>query len=232
MDLIKHFLYLLPRLLLEYFVDFLILAFRFEDNYDVLSLESESGTVYYTRYGNTNATLQGYFLHIKTYPTNENLQGLKFLINNGNPVRVVVNGYEHNEVNAFETNDKLDLVGAALVASKKGTLTNFPDFALDLERAIEKIDTGELHLYTNEALVRMAFFKTCGQGMLRPQLLFQKLLKLYTINLLLKPITTDPRAIIALKILSENTDSRLLKALYILNNIITPFNKLLKYIQC
>lgn len=229
--MLKHILLLIPRILIEWLSTVKVLATIVpEDNKEnIIGFEGSSGGVFYGICGSSDITTHSLTIYQKTYATEDNINALISMLQRGRLSRVYINGYEDGEETYIEQKGCLDLVGPALLVSR-GNFDQLGDLlTLNLEMVMEYHADKLLHLSTDEALCKAAFYLTAGKGLVYPKEIYKKLIRVYAVNFLLKPIYSDIRTVAALKVLSELTDNKIFKLLYKLNNKVLPFDKALEY---
>lgn len=228
--MLKHVLLLIPRLIMEWARTIYSLATIVPEPKDnIVGFEGASEAVFYGIHGLSDITTHSLMIYQKTYATIENVNALINMLQQGKLSRVYINGYEDGAETYTKQPHCLDLAGPALLMTNQDFRALGDLLALNLEIVMEYHADKVLHLSTDEALCKAAFYLTAGKGLVYPKEVYKKIVRVYMINFLLKPIYSDIRAVIALKVLSENTDSKLFKILHKINNKLRPFDKALEY---
>ncbi len=225
---VKHYLFLVFRLLREYLSDFINLAKRVPTDESTLPTMCAVGendeVIFYSDYASTNLYIQAMFMDSLKQINPQTMTALRYLVGGGMPQRALLNPYEDHEVEFFAEDDKsLNVVGAALISSYPGVNYSFETYALNAELMLDRLSEKSVYSKsTDRALVEMACYVSCGAGLIHPQVMYNKLFKRYLINLILKPIFLKPETVTALRVLSEKKSSNVLfKILYKLNNLFT-----------
>lgn len=226
--MLKHALLLIPRIIIEWIKDIKLLRNRKVQAIPLLKVSDGPDSAYAIK--NKLATLpiqalEMYFNH--EYPNNSYYNGASAILNRGEPLKLLYYPTE-DSFSKLDIKDTMDIVGASLISLKPYTdmYNMYPE---ELSIALENLENNKLNLTTESAIVLMSFYACCGKGFIWPQKHYKKLLKLYLINLVLKPFQADYRTVIALYCLSVKTNNPIWKLLYILNAWHTPIKKIQDY---
>jgi hypothetical protein len=226
--MIKHVLLLIPRLIREWWVDIYLLRNRVAKNEGLLRVADGIERAYYTRHGISTLPLQAVDIYFnQKYTDNMSYNGASILLNRGEPVKLLHCHIEDSN-HTLAAKDSMDIAGASLIALKPFTdpYSMYPE---EVSISLENLESNVYNLSTSAAVVLMSFYACCGKGFVWPQKHYKKLLRIYMINLLLKPIQGDYRAVMALYALSVRTNNPLWKLLYKLNSRHTPIEKIESY---
>lgn len=226
--MLKHFILLLPRLMFEWFRDLQLLRSRIQKTAGVNRSNDGTDRAYVTRHGIGTLPLQAIeMVNVHTQPNPMYYNGASILLNRGNPVKLLHNHVEDTYYK-LGANDFLDIAACSYISLKpiKSIELMYPE---EVDITMEKLDQHFYNLTTQQAIVLMSLYGCCGKGLVWPRKHYAKLFRLYKINLLLKPIQTDYRIVMAIYSLAKTTQDPIWKFLYKINAYHTKIEDMEKY---
>jgi hypothetical protein len=224
----KHFILLLPRLIIEWWKDIQLFENRIKKYAGLNRSADGTDRAYVTRYGVSTLPLQAIeMVNNHKYPNPMYYNGASVLLNRGNPVKLLHDSVD-DSFHRLGANDFLDIAACSYISLKpiKSVELMYPE---EVDITMEKLDIHFYNLTTQQAIVLMSLYGCCGKGLVWPRKHYTKLFRLYKINLLLKPIQTDYRVVMAIYSLAKTTQNPIWKFLYKINSRHTKIEDMEKY---
>lgn len=208
MDAVKHILLLPFRLVIEYCK---LMFARNMPKSNIFARAVHSPGSDFSLFGEdlVGHSLAGKGKVLNSYFTN----GATNLLNCGLPKKYIYNPYE-DEFTKMDS--QLTDIGALSLTDFE-VKENDALLSLEIEQAMAYHKDNVWNLSTDEAICLMSLYKVLGSGLVYPHVQYNILLKIYLINIILRPYTNNTATKIAMQSLARKTNHKLWKVLSCLN---------------